>query len=264
MNHQEYKISGVSVLFPCKPYPSQFSMMDKILKGIERCQNCLLESPTGSGKSLALLCSSLAWQAAEKAKKDKEDTQEFEKAKCSCECQKQPEALDPPLATTNVPHASEGKSEGERCDSKSGSKFELPAFVLESKNDGDDDYNDDDFKMDEKNLHLPSKKKGSRSHISISYMDDTSQREAKNSCSLCECEASSSEGKVKTKVPKIYFGTRTHKQVAQIVRELRKTAYSDCKMTILGSREHTCIHPQVSKMKNKNDGCKELLNVRCL
>jgi hypothetical protein len=28
------------------------------------------------------------------------------------------------------------------------------------------------------------------------------------------------------RVPKIYFGTRTHKQVAQIVRELKKTAYS--------------------------------------
>jgi Fanconi anemia group J protein len=29
-------------------------------------------------------------------------------------------------------------------------------------------------------------------------------------------------------------------------------------MTILGSRDHTCIHPTVSKMKNRNEGCKEL------
>ena len=61
-------------------------------------------------------------------------------------------------------------------------------------------------------------------------------------------------------VPKIYFGTRTHKQIAQIVRELKKTSYNDSKMTILASREHTCIHPTVSKMKNKNEGCHELID----
>ncbi|CAL1537361.1 unnamed protein product, partial [Lymnaea stagnalis] len=79
-------------------------------------------------------------------------------------------------------------------------------------------------------------------------------------CKLCTCDNSGPTSKARTKIPKIYFGTRTHKQVAQIVRELRKTQYSNVKMTILGSREHTCIHPEVSKMKAKNDGCKELLN----
>lgn len=32
-------------------------------------------------------------------------------------------------------------------------------------------------------------------------------------------------------------------------------------MTILAAREHTCIHPAVSQMKGKNEGCKELLDV---
>jgi len=61
-------------------------------------------------------------------------------------------------------------------------------------------------------------------------------------------------------VPKIYFGTRTHKQVSQIARELGKTAYKQTKMCILSSREHTCIHPVVSKNSNKNDECRKLLD----
>ena len=29
-------------------------------------------------------------------------------------------------------------------------------------------------------------------------------------------------------------------------------------MTVLASREHTCIHPEVSRNSNKNEGCKDL------
>uniref|UniRef100_A0A1X7UEY4 Helicase ATP-binding domain-containing protein n=1 Tax=Amphimedon queenslandica TaxID=400682 RepID=A0A1X7UEY4_AMPQE len=57
-----YPISGVPVRFPCKPYPTQLQMMSKIIQALNKSDNALLESPTGSGKSLALLCSTIAWQ----------------------------------------------------------------------------------------------------------------------------------------------------------------------------------------------------------
>lgn len=58
-----YPISGFDVEFPHQPYGVQFSFMSKMLTALEQGNNALLEAPTGSGKTLSLLCSSLAWQA---------------------------------------------------------------------------------------------------------------------------------------------------------------------------------------------------------
>ena len=75
MTPHEYIISGVKVFFPVKAYPSQVAMMAKIINGLQRGQNSLLESPTGSGKSLALLCAALAWQ-----RKERERVEDYNRA----------------------------------------------------------------------------------------------------------------------------------------------------------------------------------------
>ncbi|XP_058805941.1 Fanconi anemia group J protein homolog [Phymastichus coffea] len=61
-------------------------------------------------------------------------------------------------------------------------------------------------------------------------------------------------------VPKIYYGSRTHKQIEQVIREFKKTAYSDKPMTILSSREHTCIQ-NCPQGKSKTQLCNDLHDV---
>jgi Rad3-related DNA helicase len=56
---------GVPVDFPYRPYPCQIAMLGKIIKALQQSKNCLLESPTGTGKTLTLLCAALAWQQKE-------------------------------------------------------------------------------------------------------------------------------------------------------------------------------------------------------
>lgn len=55
-------ISGVNVEFPKAPYECQVTYMQKVLQAMSSGTNALLESPTGTGKTLSLLCASLAWQ----------------------------------------------------------------------------------------------------------------------------------------------------------------------------------------------------------
>eukprot|EP00536_Pseudo-nitzschia_multiseries_P009346 jgi/Psemu1/200477/e_gw1.258.22.1 len=56
------ELRGIPVHFPFKPYKCQEDYMGKVLDALLRSENALLESPTGTGKTLCLLCSTLAWQ----------------------------------------------------------------------------------------------------------------------------------------------------------------------------------------------------------
>ncbi|XP_024022473.1 regulator of telomere elongation helicase 1 homolog isoform X2 [Morus notabilis] len=57
-----YKIRGIDVDFPFEAYDCQLVYMDKVIQSLQNKCNALLESPTGTGKTLCLLCATLAWR----------------------------------------------------------------------------------------------------------------------------------------------------------------------------------------------------------
>lgn len=57
-----YTINGIDVEFPKKAYDCQVDYMRSTIQALSISTNALLESPTGTGKTLSLLCSTLAWQ----------------------------------------------------------------------------------------------------------------------------------------------------------------------------------------------------------
>ncbi|KAK3588854.1 hypothetical protein CHS0354_035997 [Potamilus streckersoni] len=265
IEEKTFTIQGVKVMFPCKPYPSQFSMMDRVIRGLERRQNCLLESPTGSGKSLALLCSALAWQFAENEKAVREQLEEFDKKEGCCKCN------NSSILQTDIDSRSveETPFNAALDPDKSfvGNAHNFPGTVLD-KND------DDDFKpfsttkssvnQGTKGLrrkHQPISYETSSPAANFSCQGDSDKFEVRSSPCQCSCKDSGSSGK-KRKVPKIFYGTRTHKQITQIAKELRKTAYHEVRMVILASREHTCINPEVVRMKSRSEGCRERIDIK--
>ncbi|XP_070696234.1 regulator of telomere elongation helicase 1 [Pempheris klunzingeri] len=55
-------LNGVTVSFPFPPYDCQRDYMSKVIECLQKKVNGVLESPTGTGKTLCLLCATLAWR----------------------------------------------------------------------------------------------------------------------------------------------------------------------------------------------------------
>eukprot|EP01054_Gregarina_sp_Poly1_P004040 Gregarina_sp_Poly_1__4039@NODE_2221_length_2466_cov_22_999583_g1431_i0_p2_GENE_NODE_2221_length_2466_cov_22_999583_g1431_i0NODE_2221_length_2466_cov_22_999583_g1431_i0_p2_ORF_typecomplete_len338_score36_10ResIII/PF04851_15/1_5e05ResIII/PF04851_15/1_6AAA_11/PF13086_6/3_9e07DEAD_2/PF06733_15/1_9e05DEAD/PF00270_29/5_4e07AAA_30/PF13604_6/0_035PhoH/PF02562_16/0_01PhoH/PF02562_16/9_4e02AAA_19/PF13245_6/1_4_NODE_2221_length_2466_cov_22_999583_g1431_i0731014 len=60
----ELRVHGLSVLFPFEPYDCQKVYMAHVADALINKKNAMLESPTGTGKTLCLLSVLLAWQNA--------------------------------------------------------------------------------------------------------------------------------------------------------------------------------------------------------
>ncbi|XP_074016823.1 Fanconi anemia group J protein [Numenius arquata] len=309
----EYTIGGVKIIFPCKAYPSQLAMMNAIVKGLNNRQHCLLESPTGSGKSLALLCSALSWQQSLYEKSpltsscEKEDRKPETSLPCRCTCHSQSKS---DKAATSVNHGAScsfnnyetGSSikPGSPLTSTESKENETLASKLSAKKRLSlCDKENDDFQVDRKRIRpLETEQQVRKRHCfakgvqlvdalevyhqrkngelivhSEKYVKTTtcSPQTSSGPCTECSCssgkETDKNTSNTKKKengdqlfIPKIFFGTRTHKQISQITRELKRTAYSSVPMTILSSRDYTCIHPVVSGSgSNRNEMCVELL-----
>jgi regulator of telomere elongation helicase 1 len=67
----ELLINDLVIDFPFEPYPAQRTFMHLMVQALRDDSNALLESPTGTGKTMCLLCTALAWRkfkAGENAK----------------------------------------------------------------------------------------------------------------------------------------------------------------------------------------------------
>lgn len=67
-----FEVNGYDVAFPYQPYQIQKDYMRKVISCLDNSENGLLESPTGTGKTLSLLCSSLAWLTKRKEERELE------------------------------------------------------------------------------------------------------------------------------------------------------------------------------------------------
>lgn len=133
--------------------------MSKVIECLQEKANGVLESPTGTGKTLCLLCATLAWR---------------ERFKDTISARKITEKLKGEEMFSNTPLSSWGTA---------ATDGETPTYY--------------------------------------------------------------------TDVPKIIYASRTHSQLAQVIKELKNTSYKP-KVCVLGSREQLCINPEVMKQQSNH------------
>ena len=62
LTQQKILIQGIPIYFPYNPYPPQILYMEKVISALNKKGSLsALESPTGTGKTLCLVCAILAW-----------------------------------------------------------------------------------------------------------------------------------------------------------------------------------------------------------
>lgn len=251
------------------PYPTayeiQLALMTALFEAIEQGKFGVFESPTGTGKTLSLLCSTLTWlrmnrqrhEIGEMVSAAQQDYEEpdwvvaHDEAKQRHALQQQEEQLLANLKIARERLAEQRQRELHRHPAKR-SRREV------------DPPSDDDF--------LPADYEGEKTSRTMwpSTAASTDAFLTPEVRSMMQAyEASLHPGSVAEEPetrPKIFFASRTHTQLAQLVQELKKTPFGHADEPVrcigLGSRQHMCIHEGVRRW-GRMFGT-EAMNERCL
>eukprot|EP00158_Paraphelidium_tribonemae_P005716 Partr_v1_DN27482_c3_g1_i1_m71996 putative helicase 1 len=223
-----FLMSSIAVDFPYKCYPSQIAMMSKVVRSIVNEQNAIIESPTGTGKTLSLLCAILA---ASKHYRN------VDLEKYNARLQKIQEARKRPRTSPDIDKSDDKKQKAKlniEYDSKS-----VESFVSAILDEDDEDFAPAKISVKHKETDIPpAEVKKEQPDFDLILGDGSAAEQA---------------------ITRIYYGTRTHKQISQVISELQKTKYRP-RIAILGSRNQLCINAKLKKESNKNDACNQLLD----
>ncbi|KAL0127028.1 hypothetical protein PUN28_005395 [Cardiocondyla obscurior] len=245
--------------FPFPPYEIQKRFMKELYACLEDGKLGLFESPTGTGKSLSLICGALKWLVDHEKRRKQELTSTIEEIERKIkDCEKptdnwftvQTEEIElkakkqPLEAKLNALLEYEGEREklkklietkkaAQRTKTTGKTRQQFAKKV--PKSDKPEEMNPD-ARDAESDLILEDGPSNSES----SEEEDTEEPLFKNT--------------------KIFFCSRTHSQLTQFVHELKRSPYSqDVSVVPLSSRQNYCINKSIKKLKHMS-----LINEACL
>ncbi|KAK6903226.1 hypothetical protein I203_108491 [Kwoniella mangroviensis CBS 8507] len=275
-----------------QPYDIQLQLMQVVFRAIEDGKIGIVESPTGTGKSLSLLTSTLTWLEQHQQRLTTVFTEGL-KEKLRMDDPSDPEwviehSLKAKLSELRgVEEKREERLKKAREREKKirknmgmGMNKGMGVVVKKPKVDGGTDREDGVKKEEEEFLPDDSEQGDPEGpYISKEVRDLMNKYEA--SRPKVNAEVDEEEGE---DLPKIYYTSRTHTQLRQLTSELLKTSFpvsdsgSDLtndypnfsfkskgvSLVPLGSRKQLCINDKVRSLAKSSGGGDERLNEACL
>lgn len=250
--------------FPYPPYDIQTRLMDTLYEAMDGRKVAIVESPTGTGKSLSIICAAITWLQEFEAKELSRLSQQLEEINTNIKelddqckvsddwirlqneksilCGQKEQIVDQ-LSRFEVKRERNSELIQRKKDSMVkkclDSKLKNPTKRLKTDDNCDQKVDKADPDFDEDLLDYNS--------------DDEPSEDKTDKCN---------EEKLFVK-PKIYYCSRTHSQLSQFVSEIKKTQYSKgdrpLRTVVLASRSNYCINSSVIKLNNSN-----LINEKCI
>ncbi|CAL5210710.1 unnamed protein product [Lathyrus oleraceus] len=245
--------------FPFKPYSIQIDFMNALYQSLNQGGISMLESPTGTGKTMSVICSALQWVLDRRRQEEEEKAAGFVNGK-SQGSDDEPDWLRDFVVKSNDKQFKEekrknkkekfmtvlGKSDNDVKRSNNGDSKKK----IDGVGDNEEEFLLEEYESEDEKAHgssVVSKRKASISSFSSSSEDESNDDDE--------------DGEEEKKF-KVYFCSRTHSQLSQFVKELRRTVFADeMEVVSLGSRKNLCINKEVLAIGNSagiNERCLEL------
>uniref|UniRef100_A0A8C4IHY0 ATP-dependent DNA helicase DDX11 n=1 Tax=Dicentrarchus labrax TaxID=13489 RepID=A0A8C4IHY0_DICLA len=259
--------------FPYQPYNIQEQFMQALYSALDQGKVGIFESPTGTGKSLSLICGALSWLTDYEEKRRQEAAsllQEGEASLSTAAAQStstSSSSAEPDWITDFVQKKAERDlvsklKEEELKRKKREERLELIRnnvqlkYAMKRKSCEDDEA----FKLLQLSKEEKTETQGDEEDTDLVVAEYESDDESKTRSRFCAAEDDTDDELVEEHVAKIYYCSRTHSQLAQFVHEVQKSPFSkDISLVTLGSRQNLCVNEEV-----RNLGSIQRINDRCM
>nr|XP_001395061.2 ATP-dependent RNA helicase CHL1 [Aspergillus niger CBS 513.88] len=247
---------------PYSPYDIQLQLMRALYSCLEQGKVAVFESPTGTGKSLSLICGSLTWlrdhkrsafqTAVDNATCDDDEPEwmlDFARRESSRMMTEKRKELEERLEKTRKEEEQQRIALENPEGPRKKQKYSIP--LTESGGLSEDQFALDDYDSENEEHSKPRDELAHTSELSPSTLELLERFKGQISTAKPGSDDADNDE------VKIFYCSRTHSQLTQFAGE--EELEERVKHVTLGSRKNLCINPRVSSLENAT-----AINERCL